>query len=171
MKVSVLLDSKFTITSYAIPEGEYSPFTDGIEINTSIDPEELPFNYKYVKGNLRELSAKEKETYNPKHVPTSDDRIEELERENIYLKEVNAQQDLVQLDLDLRLMEIEGSKENPLLRIALVSDNSAQYQLLKRMILQKNYPSKEYMSSAIEKYLSHNKITQEESEELIGILE
>ena len=85
--IYVLLDEFNTITSYSIKLSDNQVFSDEwVVIDTDIDL--LIFNYKYVDGELIELSEEEKQRYlNPIRPITLEERVELLQEENKLLRE------------------------------------------------------------------------------------
>ena len=87
--IYVLLDEFNTITSYSIKLSDNQVFSDEwVVIDTDIDLDLLIFNYKYVDGELIELSEEEKQRYlNPIRPITLEERVELLQEENKLLRE------------------------------------------------------------------------------------
>lgn len=87
--IYVLLDEFNTITSYSIKLSDNQVFSDEwVVIDTDIDLDSLIFNYKYVDGELIELSEEEKQGYlNPIRPLTLEKQVELLQEENKTLRE------------------------------------------------------------------------------------
>lgn len=93
--------------------------------------------------------------------------VDTVYRENVELKAITNQQDMLILETDLRLMDVEIALEdmvsNPIsLATSLSVSRGTSYDLLARMIEEGNYTSKEQMMSNIQKYYDRGRITEEE---------
>lgn len=98
-------------------------------------------------------------------------RIDMVHKENVELKGITRQQDLLILETDLRIMDIEFALEdiitNPItLGEPLSTLRGTSYDLLLRMVEEGNYTSKEQMLSNIQKYYDRGRITEEEYNKL-----
>ena len=97
--------------------------------------------------------------------------VDTVYRENVELKAITNQQDMLILETDLRLMDVEIALEdmvsNPIsLATSLSVSRGASYDLLARMVEEGNYTSKEQMMSNIQKYYDRGRITEEEYNKL-----
>lgn len=103
-------------------------------------------------------------------------RMDAMNTENVALKEITKQQDILLLESDLRLMDvefaIEGLLDSPiaLANTKQMSARGSSYDLLLRMIVEGNYTNKEVMESNIQKYYDRNRITEEEYLYLLEVL-
>ena len=89
----------------------------------------------------------------------------------IDIKRRQMEQDLNILDQDLRVLQIESiMPENYSLKTNDIEPNSTSYKLLKRIVKENNYKSKEEIISSINLYFSGNRITEDEKEELIELV-
>ena len=83
--IYVLLDEFNTIHSYSIKISDNQVFSEEwilLDVNYDMDPDELIFKYKYVDGNLIELTETEKDKYlSVQEVTAQEITIEDIVRE------------------------------------------------------------------------------------------
>lgn len=82
----------------------------------------------------------------------------------------NAEQDIFCMELDFKIMALESAIPQEISTLSETQSNNSTYKLLKRMIEQKNYSSKETMANNIERYYQANRITLEDKNKLIELL-
>lgn len=107
-------------------------------------------------------------------VQTLEEEKEQQANKITTLTSINMQQDESILDNDMRLIDLELTLESvntlPTQVNRVVNQRSREYELVKRMILDNNYSSIEYMETCIEKYYNRNRITIDEKNELLTLL-
>ena len=128
------------------------------------------------KGNI----DKKKITY-LESLKTVNEGIQEFLKDSDLTKDINSlkdtsmQQDLLIMETDLRVMDLEFMIEDlvstPVAMASLSASRGSSFDLLARMIENKNYTSKEYMKANVEKYYTRNRITEEEYTTLLQMLE
>lgn len=128
------------------------------------------------KGNI----DKKKITY-LESLKTVNEGIQEFLKDSDLTKDINSlkdtsmQQDLLIMETDLRVMDLEFMLEDlvstPVAMANLSASRGSSFDLLARMIENKNYTSKEYMKANVEKYYTRNRITEEEYTTLLQMLE
>lgn len=102
-------------------------------------------------------------------------RMDAMNTENVALKEITKQQDILLLESDLRLMDVEFAIEDLMdtpvvLNARTASTKGSSYDLLLRIVTEGNYTSKKAMENNIKKYYDRGRITEEEYEALLSDL-
>lgn len=90
--IYVLLDEFNTIHSYSIRISDNQVFSEEwilLDVNYDMDPDELIFKYKYVDGNLIELTETEKDKYLSAQEITIEDMVREQESKILILQKEN----------------------------------------------------------------------------------
>lgn len=120
--IYVLLDEFNVITSYSIKLSDNQVFSDEwIVIDTDIELDLLIFNYKYVDGELIELTDEEKQRYLHTPKPTLEDLLKSQESK------------ISSLEIENKKLKIEQEQQNEEILVSMLA-NTEMFEMVLGML-------------------------------------